>query len=1226
MKKYFYIFSFLLLYQFGYSQNNDSSRQQGYWTFGLNGGFSYQTSDVDATSDGFGIGATLAKNLYYQAGAPFAFDLRGRLLFARQYGLDGDPSFDISNNKVLNGRNSLDYVNYPNDLNIVPGFIYQNHRTDVGELALEAVIHFNNLYESTGIIANIYGGIGLDWYRTKIDQTDASGNEYYLDYANLSTSNNKSETKKLLESAILDNNYETLADDFTESGKIGIMPSLGFELGYAFTDNFYVFGGHRVTWSGDNTIDGQQWTDESNDLYHYTNFGLRWMVNANKRSSITPPVIEINYPFYTETDVDNFLQNITASISNVENPMNVSCQLNGRDNAFDFRNQRFETAVVLRQGRNDVLITASNEAGTDKKRVIFNYKEKDLPPTNGSRPVVLITDPSRNPTSTQQTNYNLTADISHIDNKRDIELYINNQQTFNFQFNPTTGILRTDIFLKEGRNIVRIRAKNRVGQDEASTIINLDSTIPLPIVDITDPSQESIETIRDQYLVKANIKNINHKSDISFSINGRDQRNFIFSAAREQFEANILLREGRNTISITATNRAGTSTDQVSIYYTKGNPPYVNITKPSAYSYETYQGSYRIEAQVNEIDTKNDIQFYVNGRRVYNFNFNRRTGIFTSNINLKLGRNDIRLKAFNTFGEAMDEVSITRKRKVAKQPPIVNIATPKNNSTSQDAMTNLRAQIKYVNTKNDIRLSVNGQRVYNFIFNAKEEKLEANINLKLGNNTIILRAMNRDGEDQQKIVVKRIAPQPKTPPVVDITKPNNNQTTSNSSLDLLATIKYVNRKNDIEILINGKNTYNFDFSPSQNRLSAKINLREGSNSIIVKAKNQYGNDEDMVKVTYQKSKPPTVTITTPINNSSNDTKNVSLTANTKNVSRKQDIQVYLNNKKINNFSFNSNQQKVTATLSLNTGKNTIKLNVKNTDGRDEDQVVVNYMPPKPPTVTITTPINNSTINKSEVTFSALTQNVQLKSEIKLYLNGKTISSFAFNQPKVSAKIKNLKKGKNTILIKVETTGGKNEATVVVNYKPPVALKKPVVQITNPSKDETVVYSRSYTIKASVENVLNKNEITIIHNKNSIKRFTLDTKKKQVSFVVDLTRGKNTIDILAKNKGGKASDETTLVLKINKEQKPVIEIESISQPVTNPIYPNIANVRVKANIKGVDKSQQIALFVNGKPEDFTFDPKSKKFEATVVLEKGDNQLLLTATNRKGTTEEGRTVEF
>jgi hypothetical protein len=261
-----------------------------------------------------------------------------------------------------------------------------------------------------------------------------------------------------------------------------------------------------------------------------------------------------------------------------------------------------------------------------------------------------------------------------------------------------------------------------------------------------------------------------------------------------------------------------------------------------------------------------------------------------------------------------------------------------------------------------------------------------------------------------------------------------------------------------------------------------------------------------------------------------------------------------------------------------------------------------------------------------VSFAATTQDVKQKSEIKLYLNGKTISSFAFNNPKVSAKIKNLKKGKNTIRIKVENAGGKDEATVVVNYEPPVPVKKPVVRITNPSKSGTVVNTASYTIKARVENVLSKNEITISHNKKSIKRFTLDTKKKEVSFVVSLTRGKNTINILAKNKGGKASDETSITLKVNKEQKPVIKIESISQPVTNPIYPNIANVRVKATITGVDKSQQITLFVNGKPQDFTFDSKSKKFETNVVLEKGENELLLTATNRKGTTEERRTVEF
>ena len=53
---------------------------QGYLTFGLNGGFSYQSSDVANNWNGWGLGATLSKNLLHGQGNWLDFDARGRFL------------------------------------------------------------------------------------------------------------------------------------------------------------------------------------------------------------------------------------------------------------------------------------------------------------------------------------------------------------------------------------------------------------------------------------------------------------------------------------------------------------------------------------------------------------------------------------------------------------------------------------------------------------------------------------------------------------------------------------------------------------------------------------------------------------------------------------------------------------------------------------------------------------------------------------------------------------------------------------------------------------------------------------------------------------------------------------------------------------------------------------------------------------------------------------------
>ncbi|MCB0642886.1 MAG: hypothetical protein KDC44_14655, partial [Phaeodactylibacter sp.] len=312
----------------------------GYYTLGLNGGWSYQSSDVRANLNGFGLGLTLGRSLYHQPGSPVSFDLRGRFLYARQYGLDPTRSYDIGSNTALNGTQTLDYTQYPSDLNEPQGFVFQNHRTDVGELSLEAVLTANRLREQTGILASIYGGVGLDWYRTRIDQSDNLGQAYYKGYSDLGPETSKGAALKSLRNEVLDGIYETNADDFENYGKLGIMPSLGIELGYYLTPTFALTAGHRLTFAGTDLLDGQQWADNQNDLYHYTSLGLQWNISTGKsHTKGTKPGITLmepdRNPSYT-SDPNAFLR---ARIQHVNSSADVTLRLNGQPVNFTFNDE-----------------------------------------------------------------------------------------------------------------------------------------------------------------------------------------------------------------------------------------------------------------------------------------------------------------------------------------------------------------------------------------------------------------------------------------------------------------------------------------------------------------------------------------------------------------------------------------------------------------------------------------------------------------------------------------------------------------------------------------------------------------------------------------------------------------------------------------------------------------------------------------------------------------------
>ena len=163
--------------------------------------------------------------------------------------------------------------------------------------------------------------------------------------------------------------------------------------------------------------------------------------------------------------------------------------------------------------------------------------------------------------------------------------------------------------------------------------------------------------------------------------------------------------------------------------------------------------------------------------------------------------------------------------------------------------------------------------------------------------------------------------------------------------------------------------------------------------------------------------------------------------------------------------------------------------------------------------------------------------------------------------------------------------------------------------------------------ANVKNVLTKNDVTFWINGIKSTSFEYNSKLKQITANVSLKRGNNTFKVEGKNEAGTASAQTAIKYEISRKQLPEIEINSISQPTTNPFEPNIGRSTIIATIKNVSSKNNISLLVNGKKvADFTYTPKTRQFRATVDLVRGENTIKLIATNQDGKDEEVRTIEY
>ncbi len=1189
------------------------NQQQGYYTFGLNAGLSYQSSDVQALPEGFGLGATLGKNLYYKPGAPFSFDLRGRLLYAQQLGLDAARSFDIGNNSVLNGSQILDYTNYPANLGETQGFVFQNHQTQVFELGLEGVLTLNRLREKTGVVASIYGGLGLDWLRTNIDQADASGNAYYNQYAGLDQQKSKASIRSELQDMILDGNYESLADGFdSDGGTVGIMPSLGVELGYEVTPNFSIHAGHRFTFSGNDIMDGQQWADPNNDIYHYTNFALRWKIRP-KESTLVAPVIEIitpnNLPF--TSPVLNGL--VRARIRNVQNAADVSCTINGREQSFTFNRGNFSKPFRLDNGANEVIITATNSVGTTREKLIIYYEEPVTPDPVVQVPDILFTQPRSNNTQTSNPNYEVQASITEITAKDQIRFSVNGQSR-NFQFDASTGRLRADISLRDGNNTIRIVATNSAGKDDESIAVEL-ARGERPIVTINRPSNSPFNTDRSTFSFEATIQNIQQRSGITLLSNGQRISSFTFDRNSGRVTANLNLLEGNNSIQLRAENEWGRDQREVNIIYEAPRQvrlPQVRITSPGS-GFRTANRQVQIRANTQNVPGRSNIRLELNNRPIYDFRFSN--GTITADLPLQLGYNQVQIRVRNTDGEAEDALNVERYEDIiVAQPPRVNIEQPNQNQVSTQPSVQLRASVINVQRKGEIQVLINGRSTNNFSFNLARQQVSANIPLISGNNSIEVMASTTRGSDRDRV---NVSYRQSSPPTVSIQEPFNNATVSNSRINFRANTQNVTQRNQIRLLVNGRSINDFNFNANRREVTAGINLQEGNNSIEIQVANNDGQTQDRINVRYQRATPPTVSIVRPTNNSTTETASISFRANTTKISKRSEIRLYLNGQSINNFDLNLFRGTVDADLNLREGNNNIRIQVQNDDGSNQDEVNVRLQGASPPSVRINAPTDNSQVNTNTARLRATTQNIVRKEEVRVFLNGKAISNFSFSasRQEVTADL-NLNQGRNTINVQVRNSGGSAQDEVNVEYR----LKAlPTVQITTPQSNTTLTNNR-LTIKARTENVASRNDIVLTVNGQSMSNFGFQTSRQELTAQVVLQAGANSIQVEVRNQDGRASDQASVNF-----QPPKPPQVSISSPSSGSTV-NESNVRLVATTQDVNDKGEITILLNGASIS-NFDWNGSQVSAALSgLKGGSNTIVVRVSNRNGADEAQASVIY
>jgi hypothetical protein len=659
-------------------------------------------------------------------------------------------------------------------------------------------------------------------------------------------------------------------------------------------------------------------------------------------------------------------------------------------------------------------------------------------------------------------------------------------------------------------------------------------------------------------------------------------------------------------------------------------PPIVSITNPSFSPHTVEQPGFNLQAQVLNITGREQIQMTVNGMLFSGFTFTNQNNQLNANLNLVEGNNTIVITATNQVGSDSKQTVIVYTRPHVVPPPVVQFTAP-TASTIQVTMpsTQVAANVYNVSSKQNITVSVNGQVLpqSGFTFNANNSTVSFNTPLMVGANNIQISAYNSVGTDAKNITVIYAQSAPQIPPVVTFIDPAvSPYNTIVASHNVSAVVQNVTTQSQIQVWVNNVQVSNFSFNNSSNVVQFTTGLQMGSNTVRIKATNNAGFDDETTIIVYTPHNPvmpPVVVINSPQGNPALSTQSsIAVNATVLNVETQAGVQVLVNNQNISNFVFNPSTHQVDFVANLNPGINTVVVKGTNSAGQAQASQQINYkqvVQLNPPVVTFVNPaVAGQTVSVASYEMTATVTNVSSKEQIQVMMNGQTVASnlWSWNVNTMTVSLQtSLISGLNLFTVTGSNAAGVDSETINVNYQVPVApCNPPTVVLNIPTSLNNAVQNASVSYEATLNHVSNVNQITVLLNGTAVQGWTYNSATNKINGSLTLGLGNNVAEILVNNGCGK---KRLTFLYVYEPEAPchAPAINAIA-PQSTQIQTQETSIAVSASTMYINNASEIAFYVNGNTQPFTFDPATQVLTATAQLVIGSNVLRFESINLCG----------
>ena len=305
------------------------------------------------------------------------------------------------------------------------------------------------------------------------------------------------------------------------------------------------------------------------------------------------------------------------------------------------------------------------------------------------------------------------------------------------------------------------------------------------------------------------------------------------------------------------------------------------------------------------------------------------------------------------------------------------------------------------------------------------------------------------------------------------------------------------------------------------------------------------------------------------------------------------------------YSYDSYSNQLSANVILNPGINIFILTATNECGTEQKTITIQYKDCIDPSLSFINPISErTTVIYPSFTFSATVNEIQSTQGILVYQNGVLLNNISFNPTtRILQGNVTLQPGLNTFTVSLTNNCGSTSSSTSVNYENCI---KPKITSTNPITN-TVVSLAALRLKATIDNITSKENITVTLNGRQVSTTTYNSTTKTADISLQLSYGTNTIIISATNNCG--SDSETIIINLNDCISPIVTINGRNSTVSAAAY------SLSASILNMPSREGITVTLNGSPQNFTFS--NGQLTSNINLQVGENKLILSAVRNCGT---------